>query len=221
MKKISVMLLAAMMLFAFVACDNNPNAETAKPVFSNDFSGTAEELKAVFGDKANISQGGAATNGGAYLKLADNIDLAKGYNITYTFDLADTRTKLVGFNTSAHYDGTYINAFVEFSEEDKASLRASTEGNLTQASGLKDMAINDTKDITVSIDVKKNESGNVVMTGTVSNGETSNSIGTITCSTELKETEDLTWTIYYGEGTEGDGNTTILTMKDLTITPLA
>ena len=83
------------------------------------------------------------------------------------------------------------------------------------------MTIDTAQDVTVSIDVKETASGTVEMTGTVTNGSKSQSIGTITCSTELASSKDLVWTIYYGTGTEGDGTATILTMKDLTITPLA
>ena len=225
MKKISVMLLAVLMLFAFVACEENPNDENViEPIFTNDFSGTAAELKGVFGDKSNMKDGGVVTNGGAYLKLDENIDLTKGYNISFTFDLEDNITKTVGFNTSAHYNDTYINAFVEFAKESdaiKASLKTKTEGNLTQTTPLSAMTIDSTQDVTVSIDVKETAAGTVEMTGTVTNGSKSQSIGTITCSTELTTSKDLVWTIYYGTGTEGDTTTTILTMKDLTITPLA
>ena len=225
MKKISVMLLAALMLFAFVACEENPNDENViEPIFTNDFSGTAAELKEVFGANANMKDDGVATNGGAYLKLEKDIDLTKGYNVSYTFDLEDSITKTVGFNTSAHYNDTYINAFVEFAKEGeviKASLRSKSEGNLTQASPLSDMTIDTAQDVTVSIDVKETASGTVEMTGTVTNGSKSQSIGTITCSTELASSKDLVWTIYYGTGMEGNGTATILTMKDLTITPLA
>ena len=117
-----------------------------------------------------------------------------------------------------------IKDIVEFAKEGeviKASLRSKSEGNLTQASPLSDMTIDTAQDVTVSIDVKETASGTVEMTGTVTNGSNSQSIGTITCSTELASSKDLVWTIYYGTGTEGDGTATILTMKDLTITPLA
>ena len=226
MKKVLIALLAVSMLFAFTACDDDPNDKNVvKPVFTNDFSGTADELKEVFGEKANMVDGGKTTNGGAYLKLTENIDLTKGYNISFTFDLEDTISNTVGFNTSAHYDGTYINAFVEFENGSdgaiKASLRENTEGNLTQTPSASDISIDASKDITVSVNVKETEAGTVEMTGAITNGGEPQSIGTITCSTELTTSNDLVWTIYYGTGTDGDGSATILTMKNLTITPLA
>lgn len=225
MKKISILLLAALMLFAFVACDENPNDETAiDPIFTNDFSGTAAELAEVFGEYTNMKDKGVTTNGGAYLKLDDDIDFSKGYNVSYTFDLESSIDKVVGFNTSAHYNDTYINAFVGFENTEgtiTASLRKNTEGNLTQTSALSDMTIDDTKDVTVSIDVKETADGTVEMTGTVTNGSTSQSLGTITCSTELSTSSYISWTIYYGDGRDNVGETTILTMKDLTVTPLA
>ena len=92
MKKISVLLLAVMMLFAFTACDNEPNKET--PIISNEDLAVAKDAYKAVIDDINSKTTTAGTDdpesaAGGEQTLASFTSGDKSYsvkyNLSYTF----------------------------------------------------------------------------------------------------------------------------------------
>lgn len=228
MKKTLIILLSIAVLFGFAACDNETTTVDDATLFSDNFSGEVDSSK--YDKTTGLGANGVVTGGGAYVLLDDeSIDFTKSYEVEYTFALnTENMNKAVKFNTSGIYSGTYVNAAVTFTNtEGTVSVAVAGDGvsdNTNVNSNLSSFEINPDEDITVKLVIgPQAESDGMQITGSITNG-TGNSIeiGTITNTTVGTSSDnEISWTIYYGNGAEAEDAGTILTMKNLSIAEAA
>ena len=228
MKKTLIILLSIAVLFGFAACDNETTTVDDATLFSDNFSGEVDSSK--YDVTTGLGANGVVTGGGAYVLLDDErIDFTKSYEVEYTFALnTENMNKAVKFNTSGKYSGTYVNAAVKFTNsEGTVSVAVAGDGvsdNTNVNSNLSSFKINPDEDITVKLVIgPQAEADGMQITGSITNG-TGNSIeiGTITNTTVGTSSDnEISWTIYYGNGAEAEDAGTILTMKNLSIAEAA
>ena len=212
MKKISVMLLAALMLFAFVSCDEKtPEPEGEKVVYAMD---TAEKISAVDHSKGSISfdsdkNAAAIIKAGAFLDgegLNNGTDIVPvagtSYTLSYDVEILKPESPVdISFSHAFSKEGesgTFQDAFLTFKATSTSVevIDAANGSNGEHKGPLKAVGFGTANSLTFTVkDTYSYEGGKYSQEVEISQGETS--IGTMTRSSLQGTTDGIFWCVYY------------------------